>query len=60
MTDSEVRASANAAAVNTQVGLSFWLDEIRRRDNARTARQEDDPFAVELGGGLLTDHTVTR
>ncbi len=21
---------------------------------------EDDPFAVELGGGLLTDHTVMR
>ncbi len=21
---------------------------------------EDDPFAVELGGGLLIDHTVTR
>jgi hypothetical protein len=23
-------------------------------------RQEDDPFAVELGGGLLIDHTVRR
>ena len=25
-----------------------------------TSQPEDDPFAVELGGGLLIDHTVTR
>jgi hypothetical protein len=26
----------------------------------RRERKEDDPFAVELGGGLLIDHTVRR
>jgi hypothetical protein len=35
-------------------------DESRQVETAVSASAEDDPFTVELGGGLLIGHTIRR
>jgi len=42
MTDEQVREHYDSAAKNTATGLDFYLDELRRRDYARTMKATND------------------